>query len=188
MSSADDTPEVEGDAMGVTQRVLDMRRAFDDAFAAPRRAQALDVEKIVILEVGSMKLACRVRQISRLEPDRKVVPLSGGVPGLVGLSGIRGKLVPVYALSTLLGAGGAGATRWLALAGGADLVALAFDRLDRFVRARRADVCALGAGGDAPSHVKELLRIDSASYHVLDIDSVLAAIRAQGAGDAGKPR
>jgi purine-binding chemotaxis protein CheW len=170
---------------GISPRVLEMRRAFDDAFAAPRRALTADVEKLVILEVGALRVACRIGQITRIEADRKIVPLSCGALGLIGLAGIRGKLVPVYSLALLLGAGGGAATRWLAVAGGADPIALAFDRLDRFVRARRADVCALDVSV-APSHVNALLRLDSTSYQVLDIASVLASIRAQTSGDAGK--
>jgi purine-binding chemotaxis protein CheW len=177
-------PESDEASTGVAQRILEMRRTFDGAFAAPRRAAVAEDEKIVILDVGSSKLACRVGQIARLEADRKIVPLAGGARGLLGLAGIRGKLVPVYGLALLLGTGAAGATRWLALCGGADPIALAFDRLDRFVRAHRTDLCALNDAGGGPSHVTELLRLGGEVYNVLDIDSVLAAIRAQGIGDA----
>jgi chemotaxis signal transduction protein len=166
----------------MAERLLEMRRTFDSAFATPRAMRATDVEQAVIIEVGAHMLACRIGQVTRFEADRKVVPLSGPT-GLVGIAGIRGKLVPVYSLAVVLGASASGPTRWLALCGGHDMIGLAFERIDRFVHARGQDVCALPEAGPA-AHMRELLRVGSASYNILDVASVLAAIKARSSGEA----
>jgi len=172
----------------ILQRAVEMRRAFDESFAVPSVAGAIDVENVVIIEVGALKLACRIGQVKRFDADRKVVPLAGTEPALVGIAGIRGRLVPVFNLARLLGVASGGASRWLALCGAEDTVALAFDRLVGFVRARRDDVCALEARVGAPSHVKELLRVGTESHHILDVDSVLAQLGARSAIDAPAAR
>jgi purine-binding chemotaxis protein CheW len=181
MTSENEMPQ-DGETM--TERVLEMRRAFDGAFALPRAARATDVEQAVIVQAGAQLLACRIHEVTRFESDRKVIPLAG-LPGLVGVAGIRGKLVPVYDLATVIGAPAAGATRWLALCGEGETIGLAFSRIDRFVRVPREDVYAIDEAA-ATSHVRQLLRAGTTAYHVLDVGSVLSAIRARSAGEAAR--
>lgn len=163
-----------------------MRREFDASFASPQAVRTADEERLVILRAGAIEVACRIAQIMRFEADRKIVPLSGGAPGLLGLAGIRGKLVPVYGLATLLGQSLAESPRWLALCGAEAPVALAFDRLERFVAAPASDVCPAGDASDGSGHVTEVLRRGATTCSILDLASVLSSIRARAAGAAGR--
>ena len=165
-------------------RSLELRREFDSAFAAPRAVRSSDVEKLVVLQVGSLWVACRVLEVTRFESLRRVVPLSNGAPGLIGIAGLRGKVVPVFGLAAILGIGGAEGTPWVAICGEADPIGLAFDRLDRFVTVRRSDVSAVGDGNRLSSHTNGLLRIGSVAHDVLDLPAVLSAIRGATGADA----
>jgi hypothetical protein len=165
----------------LSERLLEMRGTFDAAFGLPRAARATDIEQAVIIEVGAHMVACRIGQITRFEADRKIVPLAGPT-GLVGIAGIRGRLIPVYNLAVVLGASATGATRWLALCGGHDMIGLGFERIDRFVHARGQDVCALPEAGPA-AHMREQLRVGTASYNILDVASVLTAIKSRSSGE-----
>ena len=167
-------------------RSLELRREFDSAFAAPRAVRSSDVDKLVILQVGSLWVACRVVEVTRFESLRSVIPLSGGAPGLIGIAGLRGKVVPVFGLAAILGIGAAEAAPWVAICGEADPIGLAFDRLDRFVIVRRSDVCAVGDGNRLSSHTTGLVRIGSVSHDVLDLPAILSAIREATGADAAR--
>ncbi len=124
----------------MSDAALELRRAFDAGFAAspPTPEDRVD---LLLIRVGQDSLALRVAELSgvalcpRLEP----VPQATPQPGLVGLAGLRGALVPVYALAALLGnAGTCSAGRWLALCGTREPLGLAFDELQGFLRLPRS--------------------------------------------------
>lgn len=179
MNNDRNIPDGRTEPAPAASRALELRQTFDASFAAPRALGRAELEKLIVLQVGALQLACRVQQITRIEANRKVVPLSDGAPGLVGIAGIRGKLVPVYSLATVLGIGGGKATPWLAICGDEEPIAFSFDRLERYVHAPAGDLCAVSEGAELAGHMRELLRTSAATYQVLDLDSVLLAIRSK---------
>ena len=65
---------------------------------------------------GGAPFAFRLAEIAGVAVDRKLTSLPSPVPELLGLAGLRGRLVPVYSLTALLGGTPEGtAGRWLVL-------------------------------------------------------------------------
>jgi hypothetical protein len=109
-----------------------VRRAFDDAF---RRAPepVVDTVAVVLVRVSGVALALRRASVDRIEADRPVTRLPGAHPALLGLAALRGSVLPVWSLASLLdlpvdAATGASrrAPRWLAVRRG---VGFAFGEL-----------------------------------------------------------
>lgn len=159
----------------MTSRVDELARAFDDDFArpiAPRDHAAID---LLAIRIGDAPYALARRELAGLFADKPVTALPGDVPGLVGLGGFRGALVPVYHLAVVLGAAAVGPPpRWLALAAGAQ-VALAFDRFERFLRLPHEAIA--GHAGAAAGLAPRAARIAGEVHPLLDVPAIVEVIR-----------
>jgi chemotaxis signal transduction protein len=117
-----------------TERLAELRGAFDRTFAAPAHARLEDPVSLLRIEIGGQPFALRTLELSGLAADRRVVPVPSRRAELLGLAGLRGTLVPVFDLARLLGVPRHEVEpRWLALAGRENPLALAFDRLEGYV-------------------------------------------------------
>ena len=159
-------------------RAEDLARAFDDDFARPIAVRGAGTEDLLAIRIAGDPYAVTRSQLGGLFADRPVTALPGAVPGLLGISGFRGALVPVYDLRAVLGAGGgaagSAAARWLVTAAGAP-VALAFEQFEAFVRVPRDAIAA--HGGVAADHAPRAVHAAGELRPILDIPSILAAIR-----------
>lgn len=155
----------------------DMRRSFDAGFALAPDASARETTDFLAIQAGGGRYALRVGDLSGLVGHPTIVPLGSADPALLGIAGIRGQLLPVYRLAALIGAGRVdGESAWLAVCGTEEPVALAFAALDGHLRVPAADVYT---PPDQPDHrfVREALRLGPDVRYVLDMPSILAAIR-----------
>ena len=92
---------------------LALRRAFDRSFAA-LPAEAPPFEDLLTVRAAGDTFALRLRDVAELIAGLLVAPLPSATPHLLGLAGLRGGVVPVFSLASLLGAAGpAGAPRWV---------------------------------------------------------------------------
>ena len=165
-----------------------LRASFDQHFAAPQQIATTGLEKFVIISIGANRFAIRVSEIARIEVNRKVVPLPRSAPALLGLAGIRGKLVPVYSLAVLLGEAPGRTTRWLALSSSEEPLGLAFDNLEQFVEVAGSAVCAVTESVKAGRYVPFVLRMGTASFGVVSLPSILTSINASAGRAPGKER
>lgn len=125
-----------------------LRREFDDAFARAPAPAAAAAQPMLAIRVGGHPYALRLAQIAGLHADRHVTALPSALPALLGVSGFRGQIAPVYDLAVLLGYPAAAAPRWLVLVRGAQPqpLALAFERFDcHFLAAPEQVLAAAGA-------------------------------------------
>ena len=174
--------------LGFEGTLRSFRQAFDQTFAAPPINRVETFEGLLAIRVAGDPYALRVREIRGVVASRRVVPLPSPKPELLGVAGIRGSLVAVYSLAALLGHGADGkAPSWIALAGAAEPVGLAFEGLDGFVRVRAADLSAPQPGNGARPHVGELALVQGQSRRIVDLPSTLAALEAH-AGSAGSAK
>ncbi|WP_438010991.1 chemotaxis protein CheW [Sorangium sp. So ce321] len=176
----------------LAERLAELRRAFDASFAAPAEARPEEPARGLAIRAGDRRLVARVDELAAVEPCRRIVPLAGGPPGLLGLAGLRGRLVAVYDLAALVGgrprAGVAGpAPRWLLVCAEHPEIALAIDELEGHARFSCADVRP-DDGVDAGEHVREAVDVDGAPRGLLRVPAVAATVLRRAHRGAARPK
>jgi chemotaxis signal transduction protein len=162
---------------GLEQRLDDLRRSFDESFAVPSWPEEIDQEDMLGIQVGSGQFAVRVSELAGVHASRKIVGLPGAIVGLLGVVGIRGKLVAAYRLSDLLGSGSAeGRPRWMLVCRGDSHVGLTIEALDGYMRVSSSLVHAARNEEGLSEHVREILQHKGVTRGVLSISSILATI------------
>src|ERR1700694_1468677 len=85
-------------------KIAEMRRLFDESFSLASPEQQRAPEPMLAITLEGERFALRVHEIGGLALSKeKVVPVPTRVPELLGLTGIRGVVVPVFSLARLLG-------------------------------------------------------------------------------------
>ena len=102
-----------------------LRREFDETFSRPHRDQAGSVARLVVVRVGSEHFAVRIGELSGLQAISGITELPGAVPHRLGISGMGGKLVPIFDLAGLLERAKPNAAPRLVLLHGEETVGLA---------------------------------------------------------------
>lgn len=143
-----------------------LRRAFDESFARPAHEPRAPGERLLLVRAGDQELALPIAQLSAVERGRGVVALPGAPAHLAGIAGVRGKLVPVYALASLVGAR-PGAGGYLAVCAVEPPLALAFDELAGLVEVPAEQLEP--AGPSAPRHARATLCAQGRVYWVVDV-------------------
>ena len=160
--------------------VEELRRAFDDSFAT---AAAVDTEEylsLIGIRVAGEPLMLRAEQITGIARLRLVVPVPSRSTALMGITGMRGMVVPVFNLAVLIGLGAqTGKCDWAALAHRDSPVALGFETFEGQTEISRA---SLFEGTEtAVRHVRQLVRVGPLVRGVVDMASVIEEIRAAAA-------
>lgn len=170
----------------------ELRQMFDRLFIAPTRAAAPGCECFIGIRAGGDRLVLRLSELAGIEKRGRVVPLPGGDPALLGLAGIRRRLVPVYDLAALLGCeGGAGSDwRWVGLCrSGGLLVGLAFDMQEDFIQTASSAARSIVGNSPAREHIHEIVSISGKAGQVqgvVSVTSILAAIAQRARGAAAR--
>lgn len=174
--------------MNSSDLIAELRRAFDDSFAVTPPSGTEETEDLLCLRIRGDRYALRVREMAGVAPAGRVVPLPSRIPELLGVTGHRGSLVPVYSLAGLLGYElGRETPRWLALVGDHDPLALALGELEGFQRIPRGDLHL--PGREPGKHVDQFARSGSILRAILKVASIVAVVK-EGAAPAqtgGRP-
>ncbi len=152
-------------------------QALHDAFDASFARRVEDREEgwmdFLAIQSAGTAYALQVDQLASLETARRVQPLPGGRPGLMGLAGVRGRLVPVFALGALLGhPEGAQETRWLAVVGREDPLGFAFPQFEGYLRVS-PEALAPVAEGTAGPWIKACLRDGGLSRPIVNLAALV---------------
>lgn len=153
----------------------ELRQIFDQTFAEPDRRHEVAVEDFLAIRLGVRRFALRVAELTRIEVDRKLVPLPGADPWLIGLTNCQGKLVPVHSLELVLKLEQTDLDkRWLLIHGQTDPLGLVFDLLEGYVRVPKNEIIAAGSS----EFLKSAVRDGSGELRpVINLPSVLDAVQ-----------
>lgn len=163
----------------INGKVEELRRVFDQTRAAPFSSGTEEqTEDLLAIRVSRDTYAIRVNEISGLATDKKIVAFPSPIPELLGVAGIRGALVPVYSLAMLLGYNAeTERTRWIALCGTEDPVALVFGGFEGYVRIPLTQLYAAEQKDVARTHVQHVVRSTEMVRAVVSIPLIRETIQ-----------
>lgn len=119
-----------------------LREEFDRSFTLAPTLPPAGSENLLTIRVGAEPYAIRMAEIRGLYADRRILALPSAWPELLGVTGIRGRIVPVYQLAALLGREGAAAPRWMVLVEAGAPLAFGFDAFDAHISAGAGQLLA----------------------------------------------
>ena len=170
-----DETRIEAGSMSATAATL--RRHFDAAFAAPASSITEPLEDLLAIRVGSDPYALRLSEIAGLHVGVKIVPVPSPVAQLLGIVGIRGIMIPIYDLATLLRHPPEANSRWLVLARAPQPVGFAFETFESHLQVSLAagNGDDSGTGGTA-QHMRGTIRAAGALRPIIHLASLLEMI------------
>jgi purine-binding chemotaxis protein CheW len=152
-----------------------LRQSFDRSFAEPVGAVAAAQEGLLAIRIGAERCALRLSEIGGVFVDKKVMAVPGSVPALLGVSGFRGAVIPVYNLHALLGHAAPETLRWLVTVAGAS-IALAFERYEGHMRVAPEAFFKRNAD-DRATTIDEFVRAPDSIRTIIRLTSLLDVIR-----------
>jgi len=154
-----------------------LRQAFDRSFASPPSLASQEVVDLLTIRVAGDPYAILLRDIAGMVSGCTVVPVPTVTPDLLGLVGIRGGIVPVFDLASILGYGPApGLPRWMILCGAQEPIALAFSDFEGYLQ---LPASSLHADENLPAirqHVKYVNQVASTQGGVRAVVSIPLAV------------
>jgi chemotaxis signal transduction protein len=163
--------------MSARLTAAELRKAFDQSFAVPIVSEPEMTENVLAVRAQDRDLVLRVSEIAGLSSCPMIVAVPGRNPALCGLANVRGALVTVYRLATLVGRDGdAIAGGWIVLCAADRTVALQFDELVGYHRVR-SDAIHATAFADPGGRQEQVVQIADVSRPVIRLSDLLVAIR-----------
>jgi chemotaxis signal transduction protein len=162
----------------LSARLLDLRASFDRAFSEPERDQAETRIDLLLIRVGRERFALKFSEIAALEADRTITAVPSEHSELVGIAGMRGAVVAVFDLATLLELPRPDGPRWLVLAKGAP-IAFAFTGFEGQKSVRPEALASTEPGG--AGRFRAVVKIDErednrVSLPVIDIPALVVLV------------
>ena len=159
-------------------KAAELRQAFDLSFALPPPQASQEVEDLLTIRVAGDPYAIRLRDIAGIVAGRRVVPVPAVTLDLLGLAGIRGDVVSVFGLASILGYGQApGSPRWMILCGVEEPIALAFSDFEGYVRLPKSSLHADENLRTTRQYVNQVASTEAGARAVISIPLVVATIR-----------
>jgi chemotaxis signal transduction protein len=160
----------------LAEQAVELRLAFDGAFAEAARQDATPMEDLLALRVGREPYALRLSEINGLFVDRKITRLPGGPAALLGFAGFRGAVAPAYDLQILLGRPAVQTLRWLVVASAAP-VAFAFEAFEGHLRVPSSAITPRQAGEHSHRLIRDFVSIGGVARPIAHLPSALKAIQ-----------
>ena len=158
----------------------ELARAFDARFAAAPPEAVGPVERLLVVGVGEARAAIRLRDLAGLFAVPRIARVPDGAPGLLGIAGVRGRVVPVFDLAAL--ADRAMSTRgpaYLAIAAGLAPVGLLFRGAIEYVEVPGVEVDDARHLLRGAVHLAGAARVGGTLVRLLDVPGITAEIAAR---------
>ena len=161
----------------------DLKLAFDLTFQQPQIERGQELVHLLIVNIGTSKFALKVADLAGLARARTVVPIPGARSGLLGLAGLKGRMVAVYSLAATIGSPDLSTSqnRWMVLCRCEKEIALAFTAVAGTMMVPRAELNPVSPG--APPHATDAVGAGSSQLWLLSVNSIAETI----AKDTGAP-
>jgi len=159
----------------LSRQVLALRRDFDRAFAEPARPAPPQTLDLLRVRLGGDPWAVPLTDMAGLHSGKRITPVPGRTPALLGLAGFRGALAAVYDLQALIGLPPLAAARWLLLAQ-ERTVAFAFNELEGHLRVEAGAILPLGPEGRTPSWTRGFIEDGRLRRPILHLPALLARL------------
>ena len=165
-----------------------LRKEFDRSFAQPPPGAAADHADLLAIRIGGDSYALLLENIQGIVARQKIVPVPSAAPHLLGLLGIRGGIVPVFGLPSIMGYESEnGALPWIVLCGTEDPIALAFAEFEGYLRLAKSALHTAAASGRARQFAKAIASTNDGARIVIDLPSIVAIIKDR-SGRQGLPK
>lgn len=166
------------DSRATSYKAAQLRQEFDQSFAAKPLSAVQELEALLEIQVGGDAYAIRLSEITGIITGRKLVSVPAVAPHFVGVSGIRGGIVPVFSLASMLGrAHGPDSVRWMVLCGTDEPIALGFSGFEGYLRAPKSSLHKDEKLQSTHKYVDAVVTSESGLRAVLGLSLVVATIR-----------
>jgi chemotaxis signal transduction protein len=157
-------------------RLNELRSEFDRTFAEPLTS-VQDGEDLLALRAGDAELAIRIRETAGIQRCPVLTLVPSRSPALCGLAGVRGRLVAVFDLGSLVCGQTVRQGGWILLCAADPSVALRFDGLDGYERlgTQEIDSSVAPAAGDSEA-LSRLVLLSGRRRALLTVPSLLGMV------------
>lgn len=157
-------------------RAADLRGEFDREFSRPYGAETPPQLDVLVIQVASRAYGLQLADVIELHAGRTPVAVPSSRPGLLGLVGLRGVVVPVYDLSQALGHPPTTAPRWIAQVRASAPFAVAFELFERHVRLPLAELAPARPGAEPEPFVRASVRLEQYPLPVIDLPAIFESV------------
>ncbi len=151
-----------------------LRRDFDRAFAEPFLARSSEDVALLAVRAAREPYLLPLRELAGLVADARIVAVPTALSELLGVTGIRGVVVPVYDLGAILHRGSGTRASWIVLAA-RGRIGLAFDAFDGQRRVSSGELHG-PTSESARACVRGAVQLGETLVTVVDIPAVVDAI------------
>jgi purine-binding chemotaxis protein CheW len=157
----------------------ELKSSFDRTFQEARVERNHELVHLLVVRIGTARFALKVGDLAGLARAQTVVPVPAADRGLLGLAGLKGRLVAVYSLAAQIGSAAITTEpqRWLVLSRCDRGIALAFSAAEGTMMVPSSDLFPAEHG--APTHATDAVGSGAARLWLLNVNSIAAAIVAQ---------
>lgn len=155
-------------------RADDLKQEFDRTFAALHVTKEDRSEDLLAITLFGSKYALKLGDVSGIYSNRKIARIPAARPGLLGIAGFRGAILPVYDLGALIGLPASVKPKWLAVVRAGD-VAVAFEAFDGHLRVPAHTIAANEYKDGGRQYLSHLIRSDDGIRSVVNLEHALKA-------------
>jgi len=165
-----------------------LKSSFDRSFQEAPVERNHELAHLLIVRIGTTRFALKVSDLAALARAQTVVPIPSTNAGLLGLAGLKGRMVAVYSLAAMIDSPALHTEpeHWLVLCRSENRIALAFTAAEGTVMVPSSDLCPVSPG--APRHATDAVGVGASRLWLLNVHSIAAAIVEQTAMPASNER